>query len=376
MCIRVCDILEMRILKKNRLLAGKGGLNNIVTGVNIYEYILKRTHDRTGELYLTSFYNIKEGGEDALLEHIQVLIDTNCPGLLMGAGAYADINEEIKNLADRNNFPIISIGEYVLYSDVLESTYKLILESNSVDNNSIILDRIMMLQDREIISKHVRQINTNFKDYYCALYFCCDKNKDMAYFVLDNELGCVEYNSLIKYEKGIVIIISSNKENSNIEKIIARALDNLSNKNINYHIGISNFYRDYKDFKKAITEARYAYITCDKISKKNISKISEIGIYQMLIPICENPAVLEYSRSVVNKVKEYDAMYNMDILNTVLMYIKCDNDIIKTSEKLFVHKNTIRYRLKKIETIIDNSNNDCMEQLSTSIRILRLIDEI
>lgn len=376
MCIRVCDILEMRILKKNRLLAGKGGLNNIVTGVNIYEYILKRTHDRTGELYLTSFYNIKEGGEDALLEHIQVLIDTNCPGLLMGAGAYADINEEIKNLADRNNFPIISIGEYVLYSDVLESTYKLILESNSVDNNSIILDRIMMLQDREIISKHVRQINTNFKDYYCALYFCCDKNKDMAYFVLDNELGCVEYNSLIKYEKGIVIIISSNKENSNIEKIIARALDNLSNKNINYHIGISNFYRDYKDFKKAITEARYAYITCDKISKKNISKISEIGIYQMLIPICENPAVLEYSRSIVNKVKEYDAMYNMDILNTVLMYIKCDNDIIKTSEKLFVHKNTIRYRLKKIETIIDNSNNDCMEQLSTSIRILRLIDEI
>lgn len=376
MCIRVCDILEMRILKKNKLLAGKGGLNNIVTGVNIYEYILKKTHDRTGELYLTSFYHIKEGGEDALLEHIQVLIDTNCPGLLMGAGAYANINEEIKNLADKNNFPIISIGENVIYSDVLESAYKLILESNSVDNNSIILDRIMMLEDREIISKHVRQINTNFKDYYCALYFYCDKNKDMAYFLLENELGYVDYNTLIKYEEGIVIIMSSNKEIINVEKVITKLLDKLANNNINYHIGISNLYRDYEDFKKAITEARYAYITCDKITKKNIAKISQIGIYRMLIPICENAAVVEYSRSVVNKVKEYDAKYNMDILNTVLMYIKCDYDIIKTSEKLFLHKNTIRYRLKKIEAIIDNSNNDCMEQLYTAIRILRLKDEL
>ncbi len=376
MCIRVSDILDMRILKKNKLLAGKGGLNNIVTGVNIYEYILKKTHDRTGELYLTSFYNIKEGGEDALLEHIKVLIDTNCPGLLMGAGAYASINDEIKALADKNNFPIISIGENVIYSDVLESAYKLILDSTSIDNNSILLDRIMMLEDKNIIFKYARQLNENFGDYYFGLYFCCEKNKDKAYLLLNNELGYVKQNTLIKYEKGIVIIISGEREAINEEKIMKRILDRFQNNNINYHMGVSNIYNDYKELKKAITEAKYAYIRCEKVSKKKAAKISQIGIYRMLIPICEDTVVVEYSKSVVDKVKEYDDKYNMEILDTVLMYLKCDYDIIKTSEKLFLHKNTIRYRLKKIESIIDNSNNDSMEQLTTAIRILRLINEI
>jgi DNA-binding PucR family transcriptional regulator len=96
----------------------------------------------------------------------------------------------------------------------------------------------------------------------------------------------------------------------------------------------------------------------------------------MLIPICEDKNVVEYSRSIVNKVRDYDEKYNMEVLNTVLMYLKCDYDIIKTSQELFLHKNTIRYRLKKIESIIDNSNSDCMEQLSMAIRILKLINEI
>ena len=374
--VRVRDILEMNILKKNKLLAGEGGLNNIVTGVNIYEYILKKSHDRTGELYLTSFYNIREGGEEALLDHIQVLIETNCPGLLMGAGTYADINDNIKTLADENNFPIISIGENVIYADVLESSYKLILDSTSVDKDAIVLDRIMTLEDRKIILKYVKQIDTGFKDNYCVIYFSCDKSKDVIYSLFNNELGHMKENKVIKYEKSFVIVISSKKELGNIEGTINRLIDKFPSSSIKYHFGISAIYSDYKDFKQAVTEAKYSYITCEKVTGNKMVNIFQIGIYRMLIPICKDENVVEYARSIVNKVKTYDEKYNMEILNTVLMYLKCNYDIIKTSEELFLHKNTIRYRLKKIESIIDNSNNDCMEQLSMSIRILKLINEI
>ena len=374
--VRVKDILEMNILKKNNLLAGEGGLNNIVTGINIYEYILKKTHDRTGELYLTSFYNIREGGEEALFDHIRVLIDTNCPGLLMGAGTYADISDDIKTLADENNFPIISIGESVIYADVLESAYKLILDSNSVDKDAIFLDRIMTLEDRKIILKYVKQINSEFQDEFCVVYFSCDKSKDVIYSLFNNEIGHIKENKVIRYNDSFVIIISSKKELGNLEGTLNKIVDKFPSSTINYHFGISDTYNDYRNFKMAVTEAKYAYITCEKITGKKMSNIFEIGIYRMLIPICEDKNVVKYSRSIVNKVREYDEKYNMEILNTVLMYLKCDYDIVKTSQKLFLHKNTIRYRLKKIESIINNSNSDCMEQLSMAIRILKLINEI
>lgn len=376
MCIRICDILELNILKKNRLLAGVGGLGNIVTGINIYEYMLKKTHDRTGELYLTSFYNIREGGEEALLEHIRVLIDTNCPGLLMGAGTYADVNEEIKKLADEHNFPIISIEENIIYSDVLESVYKLILESTAVDTKVILLDRIMALEEGDIISKYVSQINAQLDTRYCTLHFSCDKNKDMAYILLNNELGYLDENTIIKYENEMVIIVSSRKELGVLDGIMTKIADKLSEINTESYFGISNVYEDYRQFKKAITESKYAHMTCSKITKKRRASISQIGIYRMLIPICKNEDVVEYARSVVNKVRAYDESYNMEILETVLMYLKCDYDILETSKRLFLHKNTIRYRLKKIESIIDNANGDCMEQLSIAIRILKLINEI
>ncbi len=376
MCIRICDILELNILKKNRLLAGVGGLGNIVTGINIYEYMLKKTHDRTGELYLTSFYNIREGGEEALLEHIRVLIDTNCPGLLMGAGTYADVNEEIKKLADEYNFPIISIEENIIYSDVLESVYKLILESTAVDNKVILLDRIMALEEGDIISKYVSQINDRLETQYCILYFSCDKNKDMAYTLLNNELGHLDENTIIKNEAEMVIIVSSKKELGILDSIMTKIADKLSEINTDSYVGISNIYEDYREFKKAVIESKYAHMTCSKITQKRSASIFQIGIYRMLIPICKNKDVVEYARSVVNKVRAYDESYNMEILETILMYIKCDYDILETSKRLFLHKNTIRYRLKKIESIIDNTNGDCMEQLSIAIRILKLINEI
>ena len=52
MCVRVRNILEIEILQNYKILAGEGGVDNIVLSINIFEYILNKAHDRAGELYL------------------------------------------------------------------------------------------------------------------------------------------------------------------------------------------------------------------------------------------------------------------------------------------------------------------------------------
>lgn len=374
MSVRVRDIIEVEILKNYRLLAGEGGLDNIVLAVNIFEYILNKTHDRTGELYLTSFYSIKELGENALFEHISILIDTNCPGLLMGDGMYDSISDDIKRLADKNNFPIISINESILYSDVLQSAYKRILKGKLVDRNSVILDRIMMLEDEYVIDKYIRKINNNFKDHYAILYIKSDLDKKYLnnLFNSENKIN----NTIIDYKNDTIMIITFDKHISDIKGNMLQILQIDDIEDNGYYIGISSCSDDYSRFKKNMIDAKYACIVSKIIRKKSVESVYNIGIYKLLISISENPEVVEFSRQIIGKVKEYDKKYNLDILETFLMYLKCSYDINETSEKLFLHKNTVRYRLKKIEIIINNSNNDCMEQLAMAVRILKLKNEL
>lgn len=370
MCVRVRNILEIDILQNYKILAGEGGLDNIVLSINIFEYILNKTHDRTGELYLTSFYGMKEHGDDPLFEHISILIDTNCPGLLLGNGVYDSVSDRIKKLADQNNFPIISIPENVIYSEVLQSAYNKILKKKPIQNNSVLLDRIMGLDDRVIINKYANKMNQHFKDYYAILYIQSESEPYHIYKALKRE------DIMINYKNDTIIVLTFDKPVSDIKNYIIELYKIDVSKNNGYNIGLSNACNDYHDFKNNVRDAKYACIVSKIIKDNSVETVSNIGIYKLLIAVSENDEAVEYSREIINKVKDYDEQYNLDILKTFLMYVNCDYDINKTSESLFLHKNTIRYRLKKIEIIIDNSNNDCMEQLATAVRILKLKNEL
>ena len=55
-------------------------------------------------------------------------------------------------------------------------------------------------------------------------------------------------------------------------------------------------------------------------------------------------------------------------------YIMCSGDVVKTADRLFCHKNTVRYRLAKIQEMVDPKSNDkaFYESLSIAIRIYML----
>ncbi len=49
---------------------------------------------------------------------------------------------------------------------------------------------------------------------------------------------------------------------------------------------------------------------------------------------------------------EYDQNNNAELLKTLECYFACKQNLRKTAEMLFVHKNSVIYRLNKIETLL------------------------
>ncbi|MGN1143969.1 MAG: helix-turn-helix domain-containing protein, partial [Anaerovoracaceae bacterium] len=57
-------------------------------------------------------------------------------------------------------------------------------------------------------------------------------------------------------------------------------------------------------------------------------------------------------------LKGYDNKYHSNLLETILTFVENEMDYAKTSKTMYVHENTIRYRLGKAKNLIPYGCSD------------------
>jgi len=69
---------------------------------------------------------------------------------------------------------------------------------------------------------------------------------------------------------------------------------------------------------------------------------------------------------VLKDLIAYEKTNQIDLMETLDAYLNENANIIETSDKLFIHRNTLKYRLKKIENLLNvnlHSLEDCLKLL-------------
>lgn len=167
-------------------------------------------------------------------------------------------------------------------------------------------------------------------------------------------------------------IVSGVKNKSEVQLSISNIISTTTSKlNINMTAGacdnipsyssLRNYYNDTRD---AITISRANSFT------KKYAFVSDIKLDQALLHLCEKNFFKNFVFETVYKLSEYDKNYNADLLNTLNVLVKNMGIKIKTAEQLFIHRNTLAYRLKKIEDITgyDLSNPDSIFTLGVALK--------
>lgn len=72
----------------------------------------------------------------------------------------------------------------------------------------------------------------------------------------------------------------------------------------------------------------------------------------------------------IQQLKVYDRKNHTEYLQTLLIYLKHERNVVETAEALFIHRNTLAYRIKKIEEITELNLND--ENIRTRILVTNL----
>lgn len=375
-----CDsILKLPFLENMKVVAGERGLNRIIRWVHVMEYPEYSRWLNGGELILFSGVAIKND-LDKFLSFVKDINSKNVSGLAVNIGPYIEKTpKEVISLADSLGFPIFEFPFEVKFIDVSQSICKAIfinkVEQQSRDNfmKDIILKGTVFSED--ILERAILYGYNPNREYYSFVISIENFNKiAMKNGVLDSEKAFqvkqhVEQIVMDMFNKkgkkliqitedsSIILMIEGRNNNfykTSIEDVGWEIIKNINAAidNITVNIGIGGLWNELKDFKKSVNEARKILRLLKANGLKNTARYYEnIGIYKLFFKIDDYGIMENFYLNSLKSLLDYDNKNTTQLVDTLEVYIEEGGNLNRASEKLFVHKNTLKYRIKRIEEI-------------------------
>lgn len=177
------------------------------------------------------------------------------------------------------------------------------------------------------------------------------------------------FKTLMKRVSGqfVVLITKEVPCNTNISEILSKIKDYLySVCKVTLSIGIGNYYNDFKFYQESFKEAQEALFIIQSVWKNNqCLHYKDLGFYKLLLPVLQNRTLIEeYNRKILGNILEDEVL-----LETLQVYLE-DMKMNETANKLFIHRHTLKYRIKKIESVTDKVLSNFKDRIELELAII------
>ena len=128
--LTVADALQLPSFAGADLVAGKGGLDRVISWVHVVGVPDAARWLNGGELILTTYINLPDG-ENAQCDYLQALVDKGVSALALAVGnTVAHAPQHLLAIADRSDLPLIEIPFDLRFIDIARSANERISQEN------------------------------------------------------------------------------------------------------------------------------------------------------------------------------------------------------------------------------------------------------
>lgn len=293
--------------------------------------------------------------------------------------AFLCIEESIKNISNTDKEIIREIIQVIaIYILSNMNKIKLIYKSIedfyfSVATGDYIEKELELIKDAEFMNVEIDKkiYICIFKYKTCKKYNLKEIAKRISESMKEDNKRCVykELNDKLVFFIEVDIFKNTfrheQKYFENLNLKIQKIFDGSS-----FKIGVSNICDRLEQLHFAYDEAEFSIFIGEKIEKeKNCFFYDEYIIYHLLKGISKHPASIRMYNNTIERIKLWDSKNNLDLYNTIRVLISSDFNIGKSSERLFIHRNTLYKRINKINNILKLDINKSENQLLLQIVI-------
>ncbi|WP_371372620.1 PucR family transcriptional regulator [Sporomusa aerivorans] len=206
--------------------------------------------------------------------------------------------------------------------------------------------------DKDLMSQTLRQIRLTFKTSFKDIVFL--EKLDVVVFILNFSDDKSELTP------------------SSIEKIMNALVQNNVLKDFYYNVSISSIVE-----KLNIPQANREVLDTEKVlrlfhNSNNILPYEELGIYKLFL---DSNNLGDLKKFISPRLANFRHQYPL-LFETLQTFLDTNQNYILTSEKLFLHPKTVRYRIDKIKNVlnVDFADPEELLQIQIAARLFKLID--
>lgn len=100
-----------------------------------------------------------------------------------------------------------------------------------------------------------------------------------------------------------------------------------------------------------------------------IVEFNSLGVYRLLGQLDNVSAVNEFCDSVIGPLVTYDEQHRSNLVETIAAYFEHHGNISQTAESLFIHRNTLLYRLDRIQDLTGQAMNQADMRLALHLAL-------
>jgi PucR family transcriptional regulator, purine catabolism regulatory protein len=141
-------------------------------------------------------------------------------------------------------------------------------------------------------------------------------------------------------------------------------------------VGLGQPAREISAWRTSYRDAVQAMELAVRLQTDTPLFIGDLGVYQLILSLSDREKLTEFCNTTLGKLIEYDMRQNADLIKTLEAFFNCHGNLSLTAETLIVHRNTLLYRMNRINEIaeIDLGRPETRLALHLALTIRRLLN--
>ena len=379
-----------------KLVAGEKGLSNEVRWIHMVDSDTISAFLQGQELVFTTGIGLND--ELTLFELVKEVYKKKASGIVINIGPYIEeITQEIIDFANDNDFPVFETPWETRMADIMhifsfsinkaeQEKMELAVTVNNAFN-------LPLQKEMYIPFFNKKGFLSDWNYAVCCLKIVGNKKNvssiryDRIGTRMDNIIQYLNYDKVLcaAMENYIVIIFADvmcKKKTELSRKIVEELKGSLTSDEIMY-VAIGKTIDSLCHINESY---KYAFEMIDMMVKGNIygqqkdektmmCTFENLGMLKLLLSLEKQDVMIEYTEETVEPLFKHDQLNDGDLVEVLESYLLHNGSLKEVSEELNIHRNTVNYKLKKIEDIlgVDLSNLYTRFELMLGLQVKKIL---
>lgn len=378
------ELLAIKEMEDAEVVAGREGMNKAIRWCHVIEIKKPGKWATPNLLVFATGVALTDDIENGLLQMVESLAEQKASGLVLGIGVYIPcVPESVIRLADEKRLPIITLPEKARFADISFRVGNLIFEKMATNNRQhLLLENVLTSggtdsYDAELeyygylrgVPYRIAVIHKNGKGRIAPevsdalqMEISGIRNKIQRKIFFLNRMN--QYILLIP-DTSSVSEYSFEDIMGDIDRLMQREMGDGQ-----YQIAISDWAEQssalaacYEQTRVIYEKGRYLF------PERRVVHYADLGIFCM-VDLSRTAELEQLMNSALGELAE-----DAELIGTLQTYIDCNMNMQAAADALFVHINTMKYRLKKINEMLPHGLlKSRVFQIQTGLYLYRILN--